>query len=40
MILEVKGGVQEVGTSLLAFDGVIDYLDMSTSGKDESRLGR
>ncbi len=35
-----KGRVQEGGTSLLAFDGVIDYLDMSSSRKDESGFGR
>ena len=37
---EIKGRTQEGGTSMLAFGGVIDYLDMSKSGKDESGLGR
>ena len=37
---EIKGRTQEGGTSLLAFGGVIDYLDMAQSGKDESGLGR
>lgn len=37
---ECREQVQEGGTSLLAFGGVIDYLDMSLSGKDESGLGR
>jgi hypothetical protein len=31
-----KGRVQEDGTSLLACGSKIDFLDMSTSGKDES----
>ncbi len=35
-----KGRVQEGGTSLMAFSGVIDYLDMLTSGKDKSGLGQ
>ena len=37
---EIKGRTQEGGTSLLAFGGIIDYLDMAQSGKDESGLGR
>ena len=37
---EIKGRTQEGGTSLLAFGGVIDYLDMGQLGKDESGLGR
>ena len=37
---ECRERVQEGGTSLLAFGSIIDYLDMSLSGKDESGLGR
>ena len=37
---EIKGRTQEGGTSMLAFGGVIDYLDMSKSGKNESGLGQ
>jgi hypothetical protein len=36
---QCKGRVQESGMSLMAFGGVINYSDMSTSGIDESRLG-
>ena len=37
---EIKGRTQEGGTSMLAFGGVIDYLDMAQLGKDESGLGQ
>ncbi len=37
---EIKGRTQEGGTSMLAFGGVIDYLDMAQLGKDKSGLGR
>jgi hypothetical protein len=37
---EINWRIQEGGTSLLAFGGVINYLDMGKSGKDESGLGR
>lgn len=32
--------VQEGGTSMLMFGGIIDYFDMSLSGKDDTGLGR
>jgi exonuclease III len=32
--------VQEGGTSMLMFGGIIDYLDMASSGRDETGLGR
>ena len=35
-----RGRVQEGGTSMLMFGGIIDYLDMASSGRDETGLGR
>ncbi len=36
---ECREQVQEGGTSLMDFGVVIDYLDMSCSGKNETGLG-
>ena len=37
---ERRWRVQEGGTSMMMFGGVLDYLDMLLSGRDETGLGR
>jgi hypothetical protein len=37
---EGRRRIQEGGTSMMMFGGVLDYLDMSLSGRDDTGLGR